>query len=374
MKRKRPHDPQISGACGQALKEIFQLDKDAFAFFDWDAIYRELLEEKARLGYWNMGIDKTALIDFANGEDGWYRLLARREDVTFSSFAKLAGIERLFRTLVCAYMRQYYERLQRLYEDEHREMRPIDESWIPESYQFAFEDTDAGRLWENRLEELQKIVEEEDVPGAAINQWAETAPQGLVVIAFRQHLYMPIFYSRKGERLPFTLKPVSLDAPGEAAFLKDLEAFYDDPENRDIFADIDLYLMRNASNRLKGVGFAQAGNFYPDFLMWLIDRTENRQYLTFIDPKGLRNLSFDDPKLNFATEVKALQEQINQDRPDADRIVLNSVILSNTKRDELTDLHGHTLEEYEAKNIFFMEDGTGKHSYLRKLFHAARRV
>ena len=88
----------------------------------------------------------------------------------------------------------------------------------------------------------------------------------------------------------------------------------------------------------------------------------------------MRNLSFDDPKLNFATEVKALQEQINQDRPDADRIVLNSVILSNTKRDELTDLHGHTLEEYEAKNIFFMEDGTGKHSYLRKLFHAARRV
>ena len=131
--------------------------------------------------------------------------------------------------------------------------------------------------------------------------------------------------------------------------------------------------MRNASNRLKGVGFAQAGNFYPDFLMWLIDRTENRQYLTFIDPKGLRNLSFDDPKLNFATEVKVLQEQINQDRADADRIVLNSVILSDTARENVVLLHGRLPEEYEAKNIFFMENKSGADSYLRKLFRAARR-
>ena len=200
------------------------------------------------------------------------------------------------------------------------------------------------------------------------------APPGLVVIAFQRHLFTPVFYAGNGERLPFAVKPLTLDAPGEAAFLKDLEAFYDSPENRELFADIDLYLMRNADNRLKGVGFAQASNFYPDFLMWLIDRTENRQYLTFIDPKGLRHLPFDDPKLNFATEVKTLQAQINQDRADADRIVLNSVILSVTAWENLALLGRGRPEDYDAKNIFFMEDKSGENAYLRKLFRAARRV
>ena len=42
--------------------------------------------------------------------------------------------------------------------------------------------------------------------------------------------------------------------------------------------------------RGKGLGFFEAGNFYPDFILWLL--VGERQYVTFIDPMGLRSVRF----------------------------------------------------------------------------------
>ncbi|MGN0820416.1 MAG: DEAD/DEAH box helicase family protein [Akkermansia sp.] len=341
-----------------------KLDTKAFPYFDWDGIYRELQEEKARHGYWNLSIDKQKLIQFAHRGNGWYKLRTRKEDVTFDSFAKLAGIERLFRILILAYMEQFYKRLQSVYEDEHREMRPLNGDWIPDEYVFEIENTDEGRLWNENLQKLQEIIKKEEVPFREVNQWMKEVP-GFVVIAFKQHLYSPLFYVSNRGSLPFTYKPISLGAASEEQFVRDLQTFYNSPAGKEHFENIDLYLMRNATNKLKGIGFAQAGNFYPDFMMWIIDKTTKQQYLTFIDPKGLRNVPFTSPKLNFAEEIKALQKAVNQncDNP----IILNSVILSSTPySDEI--LKQHTHEEYDSKHILFLGE-----DYLPKLFKFARK-
>ena len=47
---------------------------------------------------------------------------------------------------------------------------------------------------------------------------------------------------------------------------------------------IELFLLRNMS-RGKGVGFFKAGNFNPDFILWML--TGGKQYMTFIEPHGL---------------------------------------------------------------------------------------
>ena len=125
--------------------------------------------------------------------------------------------------------------------------------------------------------------------------------------------------------------------------------------------------MRNPAVKSRGIGFAQAGNFYPDFLLWMIDKTSGQQYLTFIDPKGLRNLAFDSPKLNFAAECKNLQNRLNQGKQD--KLIINSVILSDTSWTDLL-IQTHAKAEWEAKNVFFLEDGGT--SYLLKLFTAAK--
>lgn len=344
------------------------LDRKAFSFFDWDGIYRELQEAKARQGYCNLAISKEKLISFAySDDDGWYKLRTRKEDVTFDSFGKLANIERLFRILILAYMDQFYKRLQNVYEDEHREMRPLNENWIPDEYVFEIDNTDEGRLWDENLRELQRIIEKEEVPFSDVNHWMQKVPS-FVVIAFNQHLYSPLFYDKSKGTQPFTYKPVSLGAASEEQFVRDLQEFYHSPAGREYFENIDLYLMRNAADKMKGIGFAQAGNFYPDFMMWIIDKITGQQYLTFIDPKGLRNVPFNSPKLNFGKEIKTLQESVNQS--SVNPIILNSVILSSTRQDDEI-LSQHTDEEYAEKHILFLD--TGGFSYLPKLFKLARK-
>jgi hypothetical protein len=61
----------------------------------------------------------------------------------------------------------------------------------------------------------------------------------------------------------------------------DLRVFYD--TKREFFENRELYLLRNMS-RGQGIGFFEAGNFYPDFILWLLDG--GKQYVTFVDPKG----------------------------------------------------------------------------------------
>jgi hypothetical protein len=82
-----------------------------------------------------------------------------------------------------------------------------------------------------------------------------------------------------------------------------------------------LYPLRNADTQAKGLGFARAGNFYPDFLLWLVDDGTGQQWLSFVDPKGIRNLDLNDPKLGLYTEIKDRQKEL--DDPD---LILNAFI------------------------------------------------
>lgn len=64
---------------------------------------------------------------------------------------------------------------------------------------------------------------------------------------------------------------------------------FHDSATTDFFADKELYLLRNLSKG-RGIGFFEAGNFHPDFILWLI--SGGRQLIAFVDPKGIRNIGF----------------------------------------------------------------------------------
>ena len=90
----------------------------------------------------------------------------------------------------------------------------------------------------------------------------------------------------------------------------------------------ELFLLRNQSKG-KGVGFFEAGNFYPDFILWIIDG--GKQYVGFIDPKGLTRIhGFDDPKVKFYKTVKGIQSQLGDPN-----VILNAYIVSNTYRRDI---------------------------------------
>jgi len=149
------------------------------------------------------------------------------------------------------------------------------------------------------------------------------------------------------------IKPIELNY-GEKDFVEDLAKYLEKNHK-----DEEIYLLRNQSKT--GLGFFTEGNFYPDFIMWI--KKDDKQYINFIDPKGIRNLNLaDDPKINLSLKIKEIEESLS-DRS----IVLNSFIISNTPFSELSNLHSEiSKRELEDKNVLFQKDD--KSSYLNKMF------
>jgi hypothetical protein len=62
-----------------------------------------------------------------------------------------------------------------------------------------------------------------------------------------------------------------------------------------------MYLLRNEARRGTGIE-----RFYPDFMLWIVRGEEQR--LTFVDPKGMRNvMSPDDPKVTLWQTLRQIE-------------------------------------------------------------------
>ncbi len=152
------------------------------------------------------------------------------------------------------------------------------------------------------------------------------------------------------------VSPVSLNE-GEIDFVTDLRDFC--TANPVFFKDRELYLLRNMS-RGRGIGFFEAGNFYPDFLLWLL--VDGKQYVTFVDPKGIRNLEGpEDPKIRFFRTIKALESQLGDPT-----IILNSFVIANTPFQQVrwwtNDLKKET---FTRSHVLFQVDD--RQTYIKQL-------
>lgn len=89
-----------------------------------------------------------------------------------------------------------------------------------------------------------------------------------------------------------------------------------------------------------------------------------KQYVNFIDPKGLRNLEGpEDPKILFHRTIKDLEKQLGDSA-----IVLNSFIVSSTPLNQIKWWNGGmTKDQLEARNVLFQQDD--KETYIEKLLN-----
>jgi hypothetical protein len=103
-----------------------------------------------------------------------------------------------------------------------------------------------------------------------------------------------------------TVLPIALNE-SEYQFVTDLKRWCDD--HTDILKDkgMELYLLRNMS-RGKGVGFFEAGNFHPDFILWVLKG--GKQYIHFIEPHGLIHEGPSSEKINFHIRIKDIERRL----------------------------------------------------------------
>ncbi len=349
-----------------------KLNPKLFSAFNWDRVYLALQDYKLQRSWSNLRLERQKLIDFCAGAQDWYTLFIPAAEFNVTTFADIRKQEDILLRLLTDYTDRFYNALKKGYEGQFYDITHIDEDHgsMLKLYQFEIDNTDDGLAYQAKLEVLKKLVAEGKIGEAS--KW--NAPH-MVAICFDRHLFYPLlgFENEDGNKqVPLKLTPLGLGAESEVQFVRDLEAFYHSSEGKKAIGQRSLYLLRNAASADKGLGFALAGNFYPDFLLWLVDDAPEsgtgKQWLTFIDPKGLRNLDLSHPKLGLYKEVKTLETTLAaQAKAGEAPLVLNAFVLSPTRFADLLNVGDPAMKaDLESRNVLFMQDGAS--SYLKKLF------
>ena len=321
------------------------------AFVRLEKLFIELERFKDERNLANLVVSKTAIAQLLEYND-WYTLQIPKEKLRMESFADLEYIEEIFLALLKAYTKALYEYKRSQWESEFMEYRELDENdknFIDE-YRVVAEDKERELI--AKLQALQKLLEDGKTDEV---EFKKLLRHDLYPIAFEKHLYNPLIYKDK-KLLSISINPVALNE-GERDFIEDLKKYL--LVNEAEFEKTELFVLRNQSKT--GMGFFEAGNFYPDFIMWLIK--DNKQYITFIDPKGLRNVDVvNGAKINFYKTIKEIESKLGDEST-----ILNSFIVSTTSYNELVEIQSTlTKEELEAKHVLFQKDD--KETYVGKMF------
>ncbi|MCX7075643.1 MAG: DEAD/DEAH box helicase family protein [Methylococcales bacterium] len=332
-----------------------KISQNTMVLFDFDRIYLAIQEFKQLRSWSNLRLERSKLIKFCLKDDHWYTLYIPKAELDITKISDIKKQEDILIHLLKDMTERFYKALKNAYEGKFYDIVTVtvDDDLIQKNYHFEIENTDDGLEYKSKIEKLQLLINEGKLGEAS--QWQ--AGQ-MVAICFQKHLYQPLF-AIDGDIECLKMRPLSFDVPSEANFVKDLEAFYNAPISKPIIGNRHLYLLRNADTKSKGLGFALAGNFYPDFLLWLVDNETGQQWLSFIDPKGLRQMNLSDPKLKLHKEVKLLQADLGDPK-----LTLNSFIISQT---DYIDLLNVTVSqvELENENVLFQDSNQ---KYLVKMF------
>jgi hypothetical protein len=347
---------QLDGAAPAVnVRQTGKINMDTMALFDFDRIYLAVQEFKQLRSWSNLRLERARLVDFCLTRDDWYTLYIPQAELVIRNIADIGKQEDILIRLLQDFTDRFYKTLKTAYEGQFYDIVTVkeDDDTLLKVYHFEIDNDDVGEEYEKKLKALQALVKDGKLGEA--NQW--NAGQ-MVAICFDSHLYYPLFAIEGA--VPLKMRPLAFDAPSEIQFVRDLEAFYKSSVGQQIIGKRSLYLLRNADTKAKGLGFALAGNFYPDFLLWLIDDETGEQWLNFVDPKGLRQMNLTDPKLQLYKEVKVLQDKLGDPK-----LTLNAFIVSGTQFASLLNVSCKQVD-LEDRNVLFMTDGG--QVYLKKMF------
>lgn len=341
-----------SEAEGQPESQI--LTEKHLAFLDIDALYFELQRFKAERGWHNLNIKRDALLNILN-DSSWYKLYIPEEELGFDSFDKVHLWQEVAESLLKKYCDRYYSFRKREWELPHLEYRYLDET-----------DTNFPQVNENNSESYYRVIVEEsqteivekikelkaELEAGHLKRWEF---RGLKSIPFGRHLYEPLLHLTGSA---VEVSPVPLNE-GERRFVEDLKAFCE--RAPEALEDKELYLLRNLSKG-RGVGFFEAGNFHPDFIVWILG--EEREHISFVDPKGIRNIGAQDPKIQFYRTIKELESRLGDPA-----VTLNSFVVSNTPSHEMELMWSVEKEQMKQWNILFQKED--QEEYIGELVETA---
>jgi len=328
-----------------AVRNRTCLTKPHVSLLNLDELFFDLELFKAQRGWHNLNITRQAIRDLLD-ETSWYQIEAPEHVFRFDTFDNVRRWQQIASALLRKYVERYYRYRKAEWELPHLEYREIDANdpnlvgaaeTVADGYHYrvSVRSDDSATLVQ--LQELKRRIL--DGNRTVLGDWDH---QGLVALGVPDHLYEPLLALQGNIAV---IQPVPLDG-SEGRFVRDLRTFA--ATKPTVLGGWELRFLRNRSKG-SGVGFFEAGNFYPDFILWLTGH--GVQHIVFIDPKGLRQVAVEHPKVEFYREIKQVEQRL------ADPSVrLHSFLVSNTPSHEMELLWPIDRAAMIAKNIVFQDE------------------
>ena len=327
--------------------------------FDWERIYTELLEFRRERVYLNLSFDletlKTILIERCK--------VIVPNDFEVKDLQDLKNLENVAISLLKSYIDKFYKREKGRFEKDIITYKPAREQLSlfrlasdKVEYYTLTVPADKSKL----IEKLKRLVED-------MHALLDEQKEGDILprIVINNSVFVPLLLEKEG----ISISPPGLNE-GEKEFLEGLRDYL--TKNRKLLDEYHIVLLRNEAR--EGVGFMlDWGEFYPDFILWLREKKGNRMDIVFIEPKGLKMLGdvFNYEKVRFLSE--GLKETFKKQYENW-QVEVKGFILSTTPYEELR--RGQAIEgskskeEYEEKNILFLEDRNWAEKFFERVLHA----
>lgn len=337
------------------------IPKEKLNLLDYRRIFEELEQYKSEKKYFNISIVQEKLISILQ-TDGWYGLLIPQNYLDITSLAKLEAITDYAIMALKSYMDKFFKYEKERWEApllEYATLDPDDSNFVDEytityAQQHALDTT--GEELETFITEIAAILQANN----GLDEYKKNSFRGrMVVFDFKSHLYAPLICLEKSN-LKIQVSPVALNSD-EMVFVDHLKEYVE--THGDVLEGKSLYLLRNKSK--VGMGFFEAGNFYPDYILWI--DTDDKQYISFIDPKGLMHVHPDDPKVEFYRTIKELEVRL---APTAEgkTVILNSFIMSGTPSSQLRQWWNMDRLQREEKNVYTLDNSECVDLMIEKIF------
>lgn len=345
----------------QANVEENTIGIDALQLLNYYRIFDELQDYKNEKSYFNISIEREKIKNILMVE-GWYSLIIPKKHLIIDSYSQIEVVTDFAIMVMKSYLDKFYKFEKQRWETPYLEYQDLaaDDNNFVEEYSITYTRQSA---MDNTGAELEKFISEANDLLSQHKCIPEYSKKGvhnaLVLFDFRSHLYAPLI-SLTNENLKIQISPVSLNVD-EMRFVDMLKVYTE--ANAEKLANKSLYLLRNKSK--VGMGFFEAGNFYPDYILWI--DTEEKQYISFIDPKGLMRIMPDNPKIQFHKTIKDLEKRLQEGSKMDKPIVLNSFIMSATKGADLKEWWKMYKADRENINVYTLDDEQSVNRMMDKI-------
>lgn len=336
------------------------LDKGILPYLNYTRIYEELQRYKNEKLYYNLTIDKS-LLKAIMETDGWYSLIIPKTHIQIDSVMKLEDATDYAILVLKIYMDKFFVYNKEKWEEPYMSYFELDGSNNNFESEYTIRYT-SGNENDKQAEAIKAFIDNvaetlqknNGIPGYSIS----TSHDIITAFDFNNHLYAPLIHLNAGS-LKIQVTPVQMN-DGEMKFVGLLKDYLE--SNPDVLGDKELFLLRNKSK--VGMGFFEAGNFYPDFILWI--KEPGLQRISFVDPKGLLKLMPNDPKIEFYKTIKDLQARL-QDKLENEIVILNSFIMSITPAQSLKEWWMMSKSERKSKNVLCLDDDDCIEEMLKKI-------